>query len=543
MILHHIRTFFPFIELITLIGFTSCIRNDIPYPYIESIIQDIAVYDMKGEPQIDTKSKTVEITVGEDARLESLQITKLVVTADAEIIPDSSVCERFNQFPNFSFESAETLPANANTNIDFTNPVRIILRTYQDYIWSVTVKQNIERTVEVEHQVGNALLDVQNKRAIIYIEEGQSLKNVHIKTLNLEGSKAEVLPDPSTITDFSRARTFRYFKGDEYIGAWTVDVQIATVLATAGKANAWATKAYVSGEMKSGATPLIEYKQAETAEWTTLAEEQVSLTSSTSFEACITGLNSGTAYEWRVSVDGTSTEPKSFTTETIVEIPNMNFDTWTQEGKNWYANEVADNYDDPSAWWATGNEGVTSSLAGGYDATTQPVSGTEAYKGKAAKMRSITGVILVTAAAGNLFIGTYKTNMGNPAASVSFGKPYSGARPTKLKGYYKYTPMPITNGGTVPGTLKTDICHIYLRLWDASDKEIAYGEFSTSEKSTTYQPFEFDIEYSDTESKPAKIAIVATSSRYGGEFSGPKIIGQVGDGSTLWVDEFELLYD
>lgn len=543
MTLHNIRFIIPFIGLITLTGLSSCIRNDIPYPYLESVIQEIAVYDMIGDPQIDTRNKTVEITVGEDATLSSLKVTKLTVSSDAEIIPDSAVCERFNQFPNFSFTSADNLPANANTNIDFTNPVRFILRTYQDYIWTVTVKQEIERTVEVEYQVGNAQLDIQNHKAIIYIEEGQSLKNVHIKTLNLEGSKAEVLPDPSTVTDFTRSRTFRYFKEDEYIGTWTVDVQIATVLASAGETNAWATKAYVEGEMKSGATPVIEYKETTSSEWTAVASEQVTLTSSTSFEAILTGLQSGTAYEWRVSVDGTATEPKSFTTETIVELPNMSFDTWTQEGKNWYANNVANNYDDPSAWWATGNEGITSSLAGGYDATTQPVSGTDAYKGKAAKMRSITGVILVGAAAGNLFIGTYKTNMGNPAASVSFGRPYNGARPTKLTGYYKYKPMPITNDGTVPGNLQSDECHIYIRLWDASDKEIAYGEFYSAEQSDTYQPFEIDIQYTDQKAKPAKITIVATSSRYGGEFSGPKIIGQVGDGSTLWVDEFELLYD
>ena len=190
-----------------------------------------------------------------------------------------------------------------------------------------------------------------------------------------------------------------------------------------------------------------------------------------------------------------------------------------------------------------GNEGVTSSLAGNNAPSTEPVSGSDAYKGKAAKLHSITGVTLVGAAAGNLFIGTYKTNMGNPSASVSFGRAYSGARPTKLKGYYKYSPMPISNDGTIPGNLQIDQCHIYVRLWDSNNKEIAYGEFFTSEKITTYQPFEFEIKYSDTKSKPAKMTIVATSSRYGGEFSGAKVVGQVGNGSTLWVDEFELSYD
>ena len=176
------------------------------------------------------------------------------------------------------------------------------------------------------------------------------------------------------------------------------------------------------------------------------------------------------------------------------------------------------------------------------DATTVPVDGSDAYKGKAAKMTTVTGVVLVGSAAGNLFIGTYKTNMGNPAASVNFGREYTGARPTKLKGYYKYKSTPIT-AGTKPGNLQTDQCHIYLRLWDSSDTEIAYGEFIGSETVTQYTPFEFDIEYKNTEAKPAKITIVATSSKYGGDFEGSKVVGQVGEGSTLWVDEFELSYD
>ena len=43
--------------------------------------------------------------------------------------------------------------------------------------------------------------------------------------------------------------------------------------------------------------------------------------------------------------------------------------------------------------------------------------------------------------------------------------------------------------------------------------------------------------------KPAKITIVATSSHYGGDFTGMKVTGSVGVGSELWVDEFELLYE
>ena len=132
--------------------------------------------------------------------------------------------------------------------------------------------------------------------------------------------------------------------------------------------------------------------------------------------------------------------------------------------------------------------------------------------------------------------------MGNPSASVSFGRPFTGARPTKMIGYYKYKPMPITNG-TKPGNLTTDQCHIYMKLWDAQGNLFGYGEFVGSETVTEYTRFEFDIKYTDKKAKPATMTIVATSSRYGGDFEGAKVVGQVGNGSTLWVDEFEVLYD
>ena len=155
-------------------------------------------------------------------------------------------------------------------------------------------------------------------------------------------------------------------------------------------------------------------------------------------------------------------------------------------------------------------------------------------------------VALVGVAAGNLFIGTYQTQLTAPSTSVSFGQPYTGARMTKLSGYYKYTPMPInypTSGTSIPGNLTIDQCHVYLILWDSAGNQIAYGEFYSSESVTQYTKFEVDIEYSNRTAKPAKLAIVATSSRYGGDFDGMKVVGQVGEGSTLWIDELELSYD
>ena len=102
--------------------------------------------------------------------------------------------------------------------------------------------------------------------------------------------------------------------------------------------------------------------------------------------------------------------------------------------------------------------------------------------------------------------------------------------------------MPVDSVGS-PADLQNDQCHIYVKVWDASDNLIGYGEFVGSETVTQYTEFSFDIAYSNKKAKPAKMTIVATSSRYGGDFKGSKVSGSVGTGSELYVDEFELLYE
>lgn len=295
----------------------------------------------------------------------------------------------------------------------------------------------------------------------------------------------------------------------------------------------WGQFAYLSGtcNLAEITSPVqFRYKKKAGTEWTTV--EAVQEEGTKNYSAKVAPLDFGTAYEYYIVCGDKTGETCTFTTESYVEIPNLNFDTWSQNGKNWYANaDASDSY------WATGNSGVTLIK----DATTVPVEGSEAHSGKAAKMTTVDNVMLVGAAAGNLFIGTYKTEILNPSTSVSFGRDYAGARPVKLSGYYKYTSCAI-NYGSKPGTLTTDECNIYIRLWDANGEEIGFGEFVGSESVDTYTPFEITINYSNTQKRPAKLTIVATSSRYGGEFSGSKVVGQVGAGSTLWVDDFELSY-
>ena len=302
----------------------------------------------------------------------------------------------------------------------------------------------------------------------------------------------------------------------------------------------WGQFAYLSGacNLEEITSPVqFRYKKKADSEWTTV--EAVQEEGTKNYSAKVAPLDFGTQYEYYILCGDKAGETCTFTTESYVEIPNLNFDTWSQNGKNWYPNADASN-----SYWATGNEGVTTV----GNSNSVPVEGSDARNGKAGKLETVT-VALVGYAAGNLLIGNYSTNFNNMAASVQFGRSYNGARPVKLTGYYKYTPGTSMNkNGKIPSdrTLTVDECDIYVKLW-SGDAVIAESHFVTNQTVSEYTQFELPIEYTDMTKRPDKITIVATSSRYGGEFEGSsmfntKVVGQVAAGSTLWVDDFELSY-
>lgn len=306
-------------------------------------------------------------------------------------------------------------------------------------------------------------------------------------------------------------------------------------------ARVWGTHATLLGEVKELTGDVsFDWRKQGTEEWHNATATRVGETAE--YEAAITGLAMGTTYEYKIKSGDSEGTALTFITEALQTIPNMSFDTWTSSGSTWYPNG-----DTQDSYWATGNVG-TSSIFVGIGSVTQPTE--DGRTGKAAVLTSNTNVAVVGSAAGNLFIGAYSTNMTNPSASVQFGRPYSGARPLKLSGWYKYDPKPITKG--TYGELVnegTDEAHIYVKIYsdagthgDNMDNVIGYGEVIISNAATDWTKFEIDITYTDRSAAPAGICILATSSHYGGHFEGSKVTGKVGNGSQLTVDDFELSY-
>lgn len=535
--------------LLTAFGLNGCIENDIPYPYTAGNITEIEVSGMIGGAEIKNTTRNIVLQVSDTVDVASLRMTRLLATNDASIFPDATKCIQAEAFPEKGFESLDSLEAGADTRINFLTPVAFLVKTYQDYPWTITVNPVIERKAELTGQVGNAVFDVKNKQAVIYVAESQSLKNITVNALQLGSSVAVTQPEPTSVTDFSRPVAFQvtaFGRTEE----WVVNVLYAGGTATTGNVFPRTKGAVVKGDIETGATVEVEYKEKTAASWEKVAAANVVVSGST-FTATISGLKPATAYLSRSLINGKAGKEQDFTTATAEMLNNSSFDNWSQDAakpKLWYPWAA-----DGSSYWDTGNKGAT--LVGG-DSNSAPTTETSTGSGRAAKLES--KYILVKFAAGNIFSGTYVKTDGTDGV-LSFGRPFTSF-PSNLKIHYKYSPKTIdrTNDQYAEYAYlkgRPDSCCIYIaltdraepfeirtkpsnrQLFDKNDKSIiAYAEFVSGQETTSYQEIDLKLNYRSMERTPKYMVIVATSSKYGDYFTG-------GEGSTLWIDDFVLEYE
>lgn len=531
----------------------SCaIENDIPYPIKEASIESIEVEGQRGAEEnvftaatINKTARTATLYVNDSVDITKLKITRLKITADAELIPDSATCVNYAKFPNTGFASLDSIPTSSNTRMDFSSPVNFTLRTYQDYIWKVTVNQIVQRDIEVEGLV-KTVIDENSRNVIIYVGSDQDLTNLNVTKLNLGGEYGKVSPDPTSIKDYSSPIKFNVQRSwEEYSYEWTVFVYNDDSGSTGGSADVFpmTTKAILKGSIQSGKTPEIEYAKQSESTWNSVPSSDISV-SGTSFTATLSGLSASTTYKYRVSVDGTAGSEQTFTTVAAVALENGKLENWSQDGKVWNPNAS-----DADPFWGTGNPGAANFIGN----LTEPTD--ESISGKAALLETKNAVIKL--GAGNLFTGDFQLDGLN--GLLHFGREFSSF-PTALRLYYKYTSTTINMIGDNVGDLASmkgepDICHIYIALSDKSEPYeirnnpnnrqlfnkddaniIAYGEFTSNQTTSSYKQIEIPLEYRYTNRTPKYIIIVASSSKYGDYYIG-------GVGSKLWLDEMELVYE
>lgn len=531
----------------------SCaIENDIPYPIKEASIESIEVEGQRGAEEnvftaatINKTARTATLYVNDSVDITKLKITRLKITADAELIPDSAACVNYAKFPNTGFASLDSIPTSSNTRMDFSSPVNFTLRTYQDYIWKVTVNQIVQRDIEVEGLV-RTVIDENSRNVIIYVGSDQDLTNLNVTKLNLGGEYGKVSPDPTSIKDYSSPVKFNVQRSwEEYSYEWTVFVYNDDSGSTGGSADVFpmTTRAILKGSIQSGKTPEIEYAKQSESSWNSVPSSDISV-SGTSFTATLSGLSASTTYKYRVSVDGTAGSEQTFTTVAAVALENGKLENWSQDGKVWNPNAA-----DADPFWGTGNPGAASFIGN----LTEPTD--ESISGKAALLETKNAIIKL--GAGNLFTGDFQLDGLN--GLLHFGRPFTSF-PTALRLYYKYTSTTINMIGDNVGDLASmkgepDICHIYIALSDKSEPYeikndpknrklfdpkdpniIAYGEFTSNQTTSSYKQIEIPLEYRYTNRTPKYIIIVASSSKYGDYYIG-------GVGSKLWLDEMELVYE
>ena len=325
------------------------------------------------------------------------------------------------------------------------------------------------------------------------------------------------------------------------------DMPVVQTEVSTGSVNPWAKFAYVTGEYTVAEAPEglgFQYKKAADAGWTDFSGE-VSM-DGTSFSARITGLEPDTEYEVRAvsAADKRDANAVSFTTEAAEQLPNFNFDLWSDNGHSPNA--------EGTAFWDSGNKGA--SLMNKYP-TSQETS--FVVSGSAVKMASqFVGLFGIGQfAGGNIYSGAYVETVGMSGAKIDFGQPYT-CRPTALHGWYSYTPVaidytkdPYTD---LAGTM--DVGRIFVALTDwtepfhvnntdgtlfTSDDPgvIAYGELNIEEATgNEYREFTINLEYRDLERIPTHVLVVAAASKYADYFTG-------GNGTVMYIDEFEFTFE
>ena len=453
----------------------------------------------------------------------------------------------FDAQPYYAGQKDVVIEANKAKNVNITCK---LAQTMVSVNCSETFKSTFAGyTCYIEGADALSIPFVEDEARAAYVKAGQPL-TVKVdfgngKSFSQEiTSKAEAAYHYKVNLDITEGNAGFDISVDQTIHQYDVTVKVSTKQESADMVTSdikndaskvWGQFAYLSGSCNLAeiTSPVqFRYKKKADAEWTTI--EAVQEEGTKNYSAKVAPLDFGTEYEYYILCGDKAGETCTFTTESYVEIPNLNFDTWSQNEKDWYPNADASN-----SYWSTGNEGVT--LGGNSNS----VGVSDSYSGLAAQLQTVEVTMFVfvkVKAAGNIFIGSYKTNAQDPASSVTFGRDYSGARPTKLSGYFKYQPGATMSDGSVPSEkLEKDECDIYIQLWSGGET-IGEGHFITNETVSEYTHFEIPIEYTVTNKRPDKIAIVATSSRYGGYFDGMNVIGQLAIGSTLWVDDFELSY-
>ncbi len=355
-------------------------------------------------------------------------------------------------------------------------------------------------------------------------------------------------------------------KGKTSQATLTFMISDAAVM-TAAVADVAARTAVLRGTVaKAGLTDLgFRWRARGEAEWQTVTVEGT-FASGDSFSTALSGLTPATTYEY-VAFAGAFTSPIviSFTTDDIPQLPNASFEEWCTSDK-----AVVPGSTYAGTFWDSGNWGSATMSKNITDkSTTYKHSGTYSAMLKS-QFVGLFGIGKF--AAGNIFAGNYLYTDGMDG-ELGWGRPFSG-RPLKVRAWVRYEPGTVVSGkdkgsgdhlavgdtdqGIIYAALVDDMTTDYNtsgsnfagtkwpcvvktksgQLFDENGSNvIAYGRrILDATTGAGMELIEFDLDYHRPGVKPTYIIFVASASRYGDYFEG-------GEGSTLYLDDIELVYE
>ena len=319
-------------------------------------------------------------------------------------------------------------------------------------------------------------------------------------------------------------------------------------------------------QYRATAVTLAEGDETPWTDIVTTAEEST-------YIAMLTGLTASTTYEYRV-VNGEGTQigsAQSFTTseaDAQTALVNGGFEDWcvrsaktalTNKNTTFPCSET--DYDAGNLYWDTSNRGANSisQMDPTNKSTDFVIAGTYA-----AKLQSVKVLGSIFAAA-SMYTGSFGGASMDMSATINFGRSFT-SRPIALHGYYQYSPANVDAvGDNLPADATVsegnpDQCAIYIALtkktytinnkqedtfidFEGDENIIAYGTIEgdyvkTNGAANGYTEFTIPLQYKESQfgAIPTHIIIVCSASKYGDYMTG-------GEGSTLYVDDFSLVYE
>lgn len=513
----------------------GCIVNDVPLPVSNAAFTAFEVEDQTEVAQIDTKNRTVDLYLAEWTDPRSVVPTAVDYSADALSSVDFS------------------------KPVDLSEPIEVTLSLYQNYVWTLRASQSIERSFEVENQIGESVIDSYNRQVVAEVAESSDMSNITITALKLGPERITTTsPAIDRIKDFSSGEqsvTVSYRDQNE---EWRIYVSPAQSSVSIKSIDQWARFAYVNVSAASATGVKVSYRKQGTADWTTIDGSAASQSAGV-LKFKLAPLTESTTYECYASVGSEKTAQQSFTTQQTATIPNAGFNTWSNVDSRRYMSPYLT---EQTKWWDTGNKG--SIIAGEVIAAPDYESKVEGDCSAQLSTKFAAVIGIGKLAAGNIFSGEFAGTVGTRGGKVNFGRKFT-ARPTSLKGSFKYTCGVINKVETNPMGVKLgdhDRGKIYIALgdWDyrkfggtpdcpvqvnttetstlfspTSDSVIAYGELVRTGSVDDWTTFTIPLVYRSSR-QPTHIIIVCSPSSYGDYFTGST-------DSVMWVDNFSLGWD